>query len=69
MSAASFGHFSIRIGMQFNANSLRLVANTFSFERAVCLTRLVRSYQLCCVAGSLWGRPHFLAPDGQQAAC
>ena len=59
MSAASSGPFSIPIALPFVANTLQLVANAFPPEHVAFLTRLVRSYQLCCVAGSLWGRPHF----------
>jgi hypothetical protein len=59
MSAASVVRVSTVIVLQFIANSSRLVANAFSSEQVVFLSCLVRSYQLCCVAGSLWGRPHF----------
>ena len=59
MSADSIDRVSTACASRFVANKGQLVANAFSFGPAVVLSTLVRSYQLCCVADSLWGRPHY----------
>jgi len=49
---------------RFIAKSRQLVAKAFSFRPAGVLSALVRSYQLCFVAGSLWARPHVFVANG-----
>ncbi len=61
--------FPISAALPFVANGLRLVAKTFSGEPAAVFLQHVRSCQLYCVAGSLWGRPHFFAHALETAAC
>ena len=54
---------------RFAAGSRGFVASPFSRAAQAVFSRPVRSYQLCCVAGSLWGRPHVFSPAGPHAAC
>ena len=64
MSAASTDRVSTDCRSRFNAISVPLVAIAFSFEASDVSSSLVRSCQLCFVAGSLWGRPHSFGADG-----
>jgi hypothetical protein len=59
MPALFYVHTPIAGGSRLVANGRRLVANVFSFSGAAVSSLLVRSYQLCCVAGPLWARPRF----------
>ncbi len=61
--------FSTTAALPFVVNGLRLVTKAFSAEPGADSLRPVRSYQLCGVAGSLWGRPHFFARQVETAAC
>jgi len=70
MFAAWLNRLSISSAPPFIAAVRAFVAQAFSAGPAGLMYPSVRSSQLWDVAGSLWGRPHFLLPaEAKEAAC